>query len=391
MFVLANFKNFTNFELFIEFFTTFIKMQKIDRIMDIPKRPIKKYGKPIAPILSHKRHFWENNESELAIRREISDIYTQQPFRENCKICVSELDVSNPLFVKMGVGYVLCDQCGHLNGVHQDTDEFATHLYTESRNKNENNHTASGEYLENDRDDYISRLNAVYIPKAKFLFEALQAENEVPTKFHYADLGAGSGYMITAFNKLGIKNVTGYESSREQVKFAKSMNDGISLNRVNLSEIYEIAANVDAEIVSMVGVLEHLRDPVGMMNALSENSNLKYVFLLIPMFSPSVFFEMSFPSVMPRVLTGGHTHLFNESSLDWICKEYGFERRSEWWFGQDIIDLMRSIEVTIREKSSEKQMTDIWNQMLIDAVDELQFVLDSKKLCSNVHTLLKCQ
>ncbi len=56
------------------------------------------------------------------------------------------------------------------------------------------------------------------------------------------------------------------------------------------------------------------------------------------MFSPSVYFEMVFPTVFHRDLACGHTHLYIDSSLDWTCREFGFERLAEWWFGTDIVD-----------------------------------------------------
>ncbi len=351
---------------------------------------MEKFGKSIGPLLEHKCHFWENNDSLLSKRKQIADFYASQPKRESCKICDSDIDSSNPSFTKMDVGYVLCGQCGQLNGVYKDTDEFVTYLYTDSEGDEQDDDEIDygEEYREDDRERYDSRLENIYIPKAEFVFEALQEEGETPAELQYADLGAGSGYMIAALEELGADTVSGFEVSANQVEFAQQMNEGMDINLIESPEIYEIAATTDAEVVTMIGVLEHLQQPTKVMETLSQNPDVEYVFLLVPMFSPSVLFEMSFPSVMPRHLVAGHTHLFRESSIDWLCEELGFERRSEWWFGEDMIDLVRAVEVTIQETADDEIM-DLCNEMIRDAVDELQLVLDEKKLSSSIHVLLE--
>ena len=46
----------------------------------------------------------------------------------------------------------------------------------------------------------------------------------------------------------------------------------------------------------------------------------------------SVHLELAFQNIMQRQLSGGHTHLYTNESIDWMCQEYKFERSSEWWF-----------------------------------------------------------
>lgn len=194
--------------------------------------------------------------------------------------------------------------------------------------------------------------------------------------------------MIAALEELGADTVSGLEVFANQVEFAQQMNEGMDINLIESPEIYDIAATTDAEVVTMIGVLEHLQQPTKMMETLSQNPDVEYVFLLVPMFSPSVFFEMSFPSVMSRHLVADHIHLFRESSIDWLCEELDFECRSEWWFGEDMIDLVRAVEVTIQETADEEIMN-LCNEMLRDAVDKLQVVLDKNKFSSSIHVLLE--
>ena len=61
------------------------------------------------------------------------------------------------------------------------------------------------------------------------------------------------------------------------------------------------------------------------------------------MYSAFTFLENSFPSVFPRQLSGGHTHLYTEKSLNYLAKKYNFKIIGEYWFGTDFPDLMRSL------------------------------------------------
>ena len=93
----------------------------------------------------------------------------------------------------------------------------------------------------------------------------------------------------------------------------------------------------------MIGVLEHLQELRNILSALTCNSKIKYFYTLVPLFSMSTFLEIVSPNVFHRQAHYAHTHLFTESSIEWICKEFGFDLISEWWFGLDINDLFRNI------------------------------------------------
>lgn len=349
---------------------------------------MKRYGKPIGDIFEYKTHFWEKNDEELKKRQKTAEVYTSQPQRDFCKICSSDIKNFSGEFEKMSVKYRICDICGHLNGIYQETISFIEWLYSDEENTDID---YGGEYIEEASEVYQSRLQDIYLPKANFLFDALEAENEDPTTMHYTDFGAGAGYMMAAIEQKSATSVSGYEVSSKQVDHARAMNKEINIDLVDADEIYDLAQTIEADVVTMIGVIEHLRYPVQIMQSLDQNPDVRYVFCTFPMFSPSVFFEMAFPNVMPRHLTLGHTHLFQESSIDWLCKKANFDRRAEWWFGQDIIDMVRSVEVTVQDASGDGSVDKHWREMMYDVVDELQETLDRKQRSSSVHMLLKSQ
>ena len=105
------------------------------------------------------------------------------------------------------------------------------------------------------------------------------------------------------------------------------------------------------------------------------------------MFSLSCLIENSFLNIFNRHLGGGHTHLFTEKSLSNLMKNYNFTEIASWWFGTDIPDLYRSLLVN-SHKNKSKGLKDILEKIKL-LIDDLQLVLDKKKLSSQVHMVLK--
>ncbi len=152
----------------------------------------------------------------------------------------------------------------------------------------------------------------------------LKAENENPKMMSYLDLGAGSGYMLGALDKCGANNLIGYEVSDAQVEFGNHMLGKTLLHKNEPNYLREIISNTKNEVVCMIGVLEHLSNPREILKLISTNPAIHYLYFSVPMFSITVFFELMFPSIMPRHLTGGHTHLYTNSSLEYLFKEFDF-------------------------------------------------------------------
>lgn len=92
---------------------------------------------------------------------------------------------------------------------------------------------------------------------------------------------------------------------------------------------------------------------------------------------------------MNRQLIAGHTHLYTESSLDWMASEFKMEKVAEWWFGTDIVDLYRSIIIRLQQEFTGISMQDKWTETLLSVIDNLQRVLDEHHLSSEVHLLYR--
>jgi SAM-dependent methyltransferase len=166
-------------------------------------------------ILNIKSSFFDENEMWLHESKRVFAIYKQQPQRKHCKLCGSNLP-GEKLFTSLDVDFYLCDNCGHLNGGHQETKEFIDAAYSG---------VGLGKfYQEPSLTQYISRMEAVYIPKALFLTDSLQTLNVDYKKMKFLDVGCGSGYMVGALRRLGL-NATGIDVSEYQVSYGNKMLD----------------------------------------------------------------------------------------------------------------------------------------------------------------------
>lgn len=337
-----------------------------------------RYSKSSEALLQVKRSFFDDNDAFVRERAKIAKIYAEQPKRDRCKIC--DGPNKGDRFTKTGIEYIVCDRCGHLNGAHEDTTTFNNAVYT-----GEGGTEYAKIYSTAGREAYAARVRDIYRPKADFLFDVLAEQGEEPEALSYMDIGAGSGYFVQALRDAGAANAQGFEVSETQAALANEMvaPDAVLLHGID--DVDDIVGNASADVITLVGVLEHVQRPRNILARISENPNVRYVFILIPLYSISVFLEMVFPAVMHRVLSGGHTHLFTESSVDWLCREFGQEKIGEWWFGTDIVDLFRSVLVSLEQNQNTAEMSDSWRIAFTPVIDEMQAVLDRHHLCSEYH------
>lgn len=341
------------------------------------------YGKLSTSLIIQKESFFKENEKHLKKQKKISEIYIKQPERLACKNCDNILDDEND-FIKDNIPYKLCKKCTHLNGAFEDTFEYCQAIYS-----NDNGKDYSENYNSETLENYKYRVCSTYIPKAEFLFNTLKNENKNPSELKYLDFGSGSGYFVSALNTLGVKNIFGSEVSKNQIELGNQMIGKDLLSLHNLEETENILKTSDVNVISFIGVLEHLQEPRKALRATLENKNVEYLYLSIPLFSLSVYIEMLSDNVFHRQLHGGHTHLYTEQSIKYLVNEFGYEIISEWWFGTDIIDLYRNLFVNIENKSTSNLLKNHYKVMMEELIDCMQLEIDKKKYSSEVHIVLK--
>lgn len=338
----------------------------------------RKYGKPLGDLIGIKSDFFEHNERMLAMADGMADVFAAQPKRERCKMCGAPI-AGDPLFKSHKVRYYLCPECHHLSGEFQDTEEFANKVYIED--------DYACNYTAKDKENYNRRLGMIYVPKAEFLINSLKKDGVDLAEIDLLDDGAGSGYFVRAMRKLGAK-AEGIEISPAQVEFANKMAGEEILTQVDSENIADVIKKTDKNVISAIGVLEHIINLDEILRTIQENQKIKYLFLSVPMFSFSAVFEASHQTCYNRHLGGTHTHLFSDDSLEYMAERMGFEIYSVWKFGSDMMDLYRFICVTL-EQNGNPLLKDYFSQKFLPLIDDLQLVVDKSEFASETHMLLK--
>lgn len=341
-----------------------------------------KYGKSFKDIIKIKQSFFDENHKYLQRQKLVGKIYSKQPLRKNCKVC--EETLPNKYFVSNKVKYTICSKCSHLNGKFVDSDTFCDFVYNKSVGQN-----YADRYFSKNIKIFNERKNNIYKPKVNFLVNSIGKKVK---KMKLLDVGAGSGYLLAALLDLKFKNAQAIEPSKKQVEFCKKFlklnnYDQNLIKEVSINQTLKVVKETDSEIISMIGVLEHLNYPRQMLETIKSNKRINYVYLSVPLFSFTVLIESCFSNIHNRHLGGSHTHLFTEKSLKKLMLFYGFKPISEWWFGADFLDLFRSIYVT-----SKQQKNDLFNDkinQIYELIDDFQKILDRKKLSSEVHIVFK--
>ena len=324
---------------------------------------------------------FEDNDKMLIDAERLMAFYQLQPTRVNCKICDSKInDFGAKIYHgKSKIEYKQCTHCGHLNGSHQDTNLYMNTIYREAGGE------AYGQnYKPLAQSDFDSRVNDIYLPKARFLIDTAPMIRDSGV---FLDIGCGTGHFASALLSMGVKSVIGVDVSSTQISIAQELVAGANFSVVEPDEIGDFISSLQPRFVSLVGVLEHLQDPAKILDQIRNCKSVEVVFLSVPMYSLTVLIEAAFVNVFPRQLSGGHTHLFTEQSLDYASEKLlDFSVVSDWWFGTDVIDLYRALLVNLGQSQPFAQLE--LKRLMGSVLDELQLVFDQAKLCSEVHRVL---
>lgn len=335
--------------------------------------PILKYSKSSAFYLDTKKDFFTDNDELLHKARAQNRLYAEQPERSSCKVCLSKLPQTTD-FRSHDVDYVFCDQCSHLNGRYEDTRSFIEQLYISQ---------GGGDYSKAYIDaNFLQRMNDIYTPKVEFLIDSLP-----PHSYEILDVGCGAGYFVCAalFKNLSAR---GLDVSEAMVEFGNTQIrhhlKKSPLSSASEDGFYDAITNSSADVISAIGVIEHLREPHRFFRAFRE-SRARYLYYSVPMFSFSVALENIFTNVFPRQLSGGHTHLFTETSIQKMNEIIGVHSVAEWRFGTDAMDLFRHVLTSLRKNQASQKMIDFMAAGLGSKIDDIQAIFDQNHFCSEIH------
>ena len=321
----------------------------------------------------------ENNEL-VAHNERLYELYRQQPKRKFCKICHGTKRRFE--FHSHGVLYYCCDECGHINGNHVDTEEYCKKLYESDDG------CFGAQYEDIDMEAYLARMKTIYLPKAEFLRDAIVhmgGTNASGMKF--LDVGAGSGHFVYAMNELGL-DASGIDVDVHQVRHAQKILTKGMLEHCPSENMVNYISNVNADVLTCIYAFEHITNVVEVFDAIQKNKRIQWVYFAVPMLAYTSMLESVNPKVYARVLHAAHTHIYTEESIAWLCKKYNWEPVGDWRFGSDAADVLRTIMVEL-ELQGDVQFAQFCKEKYVDIIDDLQYVMDKHGCCSDIHILVK--
>ncbi len=344
---------------------------------------LNRFGKSNKGYIAGKSAFYSRklDRMYMKLEAEIRDVYLAQPLRRRCVVCDGKLTGSR--FTIRKVGYSLCHGCGHFNGIHEDTDTFVRHVYNLQSSGND------GAYLDASIETFNARVKEIYRPKVDFMLDALVAGGENPQRLRYADIGAGAGHFVKAMRDAGLANSVGYETSTVLVENTNKLLGTRLLQANDIEKVGKIVATIDAEVLTMIFSLEHVRNLRKFAARLRENKRIKWFFFAVPMFNPSIMLEALFTRRMTRSIGCGHTHLFTKSSIEKFCADNSFAVEAAWWFGGNGFDLHRLVSASLAADPQTQPLVAQWDDMMAKVIDPLQLAFDKAQMSSEVHMLAR--
>ena len=344
------------------------------------------FGKKSSDISKIKNNFIPENDRLIKWQKKLFNIYKKEKNRNKCKNC--DKKIGSKVFTKIGVPYYLCSTCGHLNAKYKDSMRLAKKFYQHDDGKD-----YSTFYISNkkNKNDYKLRTKNIYIPKVDFLFKSISKNIN---NFNHIDVGCGAGHYISALKKRGVQDLIGYDPSRTMINFGNKVNQFNKLNFIEMTQLNSFIKKLTSRkpvILSMIGTFEHISNNIEILKSIKSNKLIKYFYMSVPCFSLSSFIELTFDKFYQRLMAPQHTHFYTERSLKFMEKKYKINIISEWWFGVDVLDLLRSFELNYhKEKKLTNDGQKIFKKMFPNKIiDELQNVLDKNKLSAEAHVLFK--
>lgn len=297
--------------------------------------------------------------------------------REHVCLCPICSGGSSTKFIKIyGYQYVECNSCGHIYCSTPVSESAISELYDgEAPNRG----AQALVYLAPE----IFSLRKIQIaePKVAFVEQALLT-NGLLNKGLWVDVGCGTGEILSCAGDNSWSTL-GIECDIEEVNFVRSLNIRVVHDSINQNN-----ANVylsSASVVTMINVLEHIRDPGSLLKMIVDNAPDATIALEVPR-TPSLssLVAQLFPKTAYRhIYPPDHLHIFTEQSLDLLLRQCNLERLGSWYFGQDLCDMLQNAG------ANSTRINMILYNSVVDAFSEMQIALDESHLSDSLFVVAR--
>lgn len=293
-------------------------------------------GKPI-DILSLKLNMIENFSAKVTqIRDSRISLFKKKDNLERvnlCPICKTQMRDNRPILNVYGARYHQCKNCSHYFVIERPTRKALEDFYSKD------SHYQST-YA--DKRTTKTRVQQVAIPKAKWIIKQFERIYGRKPK-SILDVGGGSGHFVYACRNLGIM-ADGIEISENGRRFCKK-NFGFELINKDFREEWKAFTNY--EVITFLGVIEHVPYPLEMLKAASMTLVGKEGLIAVEVprwncFSTAIQTEF-FHSIVRHLDPLGHINSFTDSSLATAFEICKFEIVAAWYFGMDTYELVTQL------------------------------------------------
>lgn len=289
---------------------------------------IKKYGKDI------NMRDLRSMEQEIQINKQ---------FLENCRKYFDTADIASTTCRICGSNHTKCYFKGYQDYTYYECETcgglFLANLPKISEMYREEQGCSAPYYI--DDSSFMERVKIIAAPKVDFVMEVCRNIGVHVKK--WLDIGSGGGQILHYVKQLGLEEY-GIESDRSQYEYTRKrgyhvLNAFIDPETAN-PDIDRLVQ--DADVVSLITVLEHIEYPDRLTDYLKKNLKKGAVLALEVPRHPSVssFVCMTHRNIVYRHLNlPVHLQIFNEKTLEILFGDE-LEIIAEWQFGQGFSDLI---------------------------------------------------
>lgn len=302
--------------------------------------------------------------------------------RTFCNLCRKTLlSEKIKVFEIRGLACVVCEECGHIQS------QF---LFQEGYPHTVASVKYSNAYPNLSETQYMSRLKRIYQPKLDWIFDSLKAskgltDQELLGKTWF-EIGAGAGYFLKSLQMKGVKNLSGSDGDLNLVETANKMLGGNYVLHTN-SALSDQIKDKRVNIIVAFFVLEHIEDLNHLLMSMRELKPGTIFVFSVPVFGMSTLIDMVMTEHFSRTLDGiFHLQTFTDSSISYALQIADFKLISQWIFGQDFLDLRRSIVAKLESIASPDLIKD-WDKTLEKLSDSIQSQIDLNHFSDSRHLL----
>lgn len=309
-----------------------------------------RFGKEVSEEFIKEKLNW-NSKHFIKTAKKYAKLSTFK--QKNCYVCSGRK--TNLVSSFYGINYLMCQNCNHVYADKRLSAIGLKKYYSEDVSYFSEVYT---------KKSILKLREKIFIPKIRYVKKFAKGKN-------WLDVGSGDGTAVYVIRSEGFKG-SGIELSKTGRDFARKYRNLKLYDKPLDNFILENKTKWD--IISFFGVLEHIPDLTNnlkLSNRLLKKNGL--VVAELPNYnSLSTYIQKL--SLLPdrHLIPYAHIMMFTMKSAKYILQKTGFKPIAIWFWGMDMIELLKYIRNNDR-KFTNSELIDLLSTKL----NSLQFVFDN--------------